>query len=96
MAEQRRAPRTRTLLGGKISWQNLGATIDCTVRNLSRTGACLVVESPFGVPDNFELVFDRDLSCHACRVVWRSAGRIGVQFEPAVRTASEPPLRWKA
>jgi hypothetical protein len=93
MAEHRTAPRTRTFLGGKISWHRLGAAIDCTVRNLSRTGACLSVESPLGVPDNFELVLDRDQSCHACRVVWRSGERIGVHFEPAALAESKAPPR---
>jgi hypothetical protein len=81
MGEHRRAPRRRTFIGGKISWFSLGASIDCVVRNLSESGACLDVDSPVGVPDRFELVFERDQFCRRpCRVVWRSAKRIGVAF----------------
>lgn len=38
MDEHRIAPRRRLLKGGKISFSN-GAVIDCTIRNLSETGA---------------------------------------------------------
>ena len=30
-------------------------TLDCVVRNLSETGACLEVASPVGIPDDFTL-----------------------------------------
>jgi hypothetical protein len=38
-AESRRAARHRVLRGSVISFHYLGATIECTVRNLSETGA---------------------------------------------------------
>jgi hypothetical protein len=95
MADRRWTSRQRTLLEGKIIWHNLGAAIDCAVRDFSRTGACLIVESPFGIPDNFELMLDRNQSCYACRVIWRTAGRIGVHFEPTALAKTEAPLRCK-
>jgi hypothetical protein len=42
MDEQRKIQRSRTLKGGTISF-NRGGAIDCTIRNLSSTGACLEV-----------------------------------------------------
>lgn len=78
--QRRRAPRTRVLRGGLISFHHLGATFECTVRNLSDTGACLMVESPVGIPNEFALVLDREKVPRRCRVVWRSANRIGVAF----------------
>jgi hypothetical protein len=76
----RAAPRRRTLKAGTISFNN-GAGIDCLVRNLSATGACLELESPVGVPNAFTLVISTDHLQRPCQVVWRSARRIGVKFE---------------
>jgi len=79
-AEQRKATRTRVLRGGVISFHHLGAVFECTVRNLSDAGACLMVESPVGIPNEFDLVLDREKRPRRCHVAWRSANKIGVEF----------------
>jgi hypothetical protein len=79
-AEKRAAVRRRTLKGGRIIFQRRGASIDCIVRDLSETGACLQVESQAGIPSTFELFITDDKSLRTCRVAWRSAKRIGVVF----------------
>lgn len=81
MNDGRRTQRSRVLRGGVISYRHLGTTIDCTVRNLSKTGGCLMVASPVGIPNEFDLVLDRDGVPRHCRVAWRAADRIGVSFE---------------
>ena len=78
--EQRRAVRHRTLKGARIVFKDERAAIQCTVRNLSDIGACLIVASPVGIPDTFHLVFDSGEPDRQCRVVWRTADRIGVEF----------------
>jgi hypothetical protein len=80
MGEHRSDPRRRTLKAGTITF-NRGAGIDCLVRNLSATGACLELESPVGVPNAFTLVVSTDNLQRPCHVAWRSARRIGVKFE---------------
>ncbi|WP_291849866.1 PilZ domain-containing protein [Bradyrhizobium sp.] len=80
MDEHRIAMRKRQLKAGKISFGNGGA-IDCTVRNLSDTGAALEVISPVGIPEQFTLVVEADNLKRPCRVVWRKEKRIGVHFE---------------
>jgi len=84
MHEQRNIRRSRTLKGGTISFHRGGA-IDCTIRNLSRTGACLEVASPVGIPDNFILFTKPDRIQHPCQVVWRKGHQIGVAFQKADR-----------
>ncbi len=59
-----------------------GAGIDCTVRNLSETGAALEVVSVVGIPTEFSLVIRSDNINYNCRVVWRKMNRIGVAFDP--------------
>jgi hypothetical protein len=46
MNDRRRDNRNRTLLGGKIIFNNRQSVIDCIVRNRSDTGACLQLNSP--------------------------------------------------
>ena len=78
--EHRAAPRRRLLKAGKISFGG-GAAIDCTVRNLSETGAALEVSSPVGIPERFTLVIEANHLHLPCRVVWRKEKRIGVHFD---------------
>jgi PilZ domain len=80
MDEHRIAPRRRQLKAGRISMDG-GGTIDCTVRNLSDTGAALEVISPVGIPEQFTLVVEADNLKRPCRVVWRKEKRIGVHFQ---------------
>ena len=80
MSELRTAPRHKTLKGGKIAFSALSASIDCVVRNLSDTGACLIVESPLGVPNRFDLVVNGERDARKCTVAWRSDKKIGVAF----------------
>jgi len=82
MKVERHSPRLRTLKGGSIIF-GLAAGIDCVIRNMSHTGACLEVESPVGIPDDFTLLIKPEIIKRKCRVAWRSPNRIGVHFVQA-------------
>lgn len=77
--DQRAAPRRRTLKGGKIVINNGFSTIQCTVRNLSATGARLQVTSILGIPDTFQLAMD-DGQKFDCTIAWRKETELGVKF----------------
>jgi hypothetical protein len=79
MDEKRKVARRRTLKAGSIAF-NRAAGIDCRVRNLSPAGACLEVASQVGIPDDFVLVIETDRLTQQCRVIWRTATRMGVEF----------------
>jgi hypothetical protein len=79
MDPQRIAPRRRILKAGSI--ESGGEVIDCTVRNLSETGAALEVVSPLFIPDRFTLIVQTEHLKRPCRIVWRKAKRIGVAFK---------------
>ena len=70
--------RHRVLKAGTIEFG--GGAIDCTVRNLSDTGAALDVTSPVGIPEHFTLFVPADGAHLSCTVVWRKEKRIGVRF----------------
>jgi len=75
--ENRIATRHRVLKGGRMHFG--GGAIDCTIRNISDTGAALDVTSPLGIPTEFVLVTDGEQ--RPCRVVWRKEKRIGITFD---------------
>jgi hypothetical protein len=79
MDEHRGHPRLRTLKSGKIVFNQKSSVLDCTIRNLSRSGACLQVVDPTGVPQNFDLLVGG--VSRACQISWRSGTRIGVIFQ---------------
>jgi hypothetical protein len=79
MVETRIAPRYRVLKAAKIEFG--GSAIDCTVRDLSTTGAALEVSSQIGIPAKFTLVVPGDGLHLPCHVVWRKEYRIGVAFD---------------
>ena len=77
--ENRNAPRRRVLKAGSISFG--GGAIDCTVRNISDTGAALEVVTPLFIPDRFDLIVPSDGLVRPCHVVWRKERRIGIVFD---------------
>jgi hypothetical protein len=78
MEEHREAKRRRVLKSGKILLIGGGA-IDCTVRNLSQTGAALEVVTPIGIPERFALAIEPGQTL-TCEVVRRTERRVGVRF----------------
>jgi hypothetical protein len=80
MEERRTNERRRALRAGKIVWNKGGSVLDCTVRNVSKTGVLIGVLSVVTVPDEFELRWDGN--ARRCIVVWRAPDRIGLKFAP--------------
>lgn len=77
--ERRKEPRIKSLKGGRIVYLNGAATRDCAIRNLSASGAKLIIDSTAGIPDQFSLLFE-DGSQRWCIVRWRKLSEIGVEF----------------
>lgn len=87
MNERRRVRRTSVYKCAKISTN--GSLRDCVVRDISAFGARLALVSTAYLPDQFSLTFDEARTLRACRVAWRSATEIGVEFsEAAFRSAA--------
>jgi PilZ domain len=78
-ADRADAPRRRTFKAGTIEFG--GGAIDCTVRNISETGAALEVVTPLFIPDRFTLFVPTEQLKRPCRIVWRREKRIGVTFD---------------
>ena len=86
MDERRASPRARRLKAGKIVLNDGRSVFECSVRNVSTTGACLLVGNGFLIPGDFKLTLNGDT--RRCDVVWRRPDRMGVSFRPAEAASS--------
>ena len=86
--ERRHELRARTLKSARILLNHHQSVINCVVRNLSSTGACLKVETTLGIPDRFDVMFDVDKSIRLCRLAWHKETQIGVEFLTADNVAA--------
>ena len=84
--------RVRVLKQGKMLLPNGMTVIDCTVRDLSETGARLLCGDPGAIPNTFRLVFPADRTMREVEVVWRRPDQLGVRFTSGVSRA--PLLKW--
>jgi hypothetical protein len=77
--ENRRAARKRVLKTGYIVFSDNVPKLECTVRNVSETGASLQVSTTIGIPTNFGVIIDGVR--RNCRSVWRTDTKIGIAFQ---------------
>ena len=78
MEERRRHPRLRSLIGGRITFNNSYSTLECMLRNTSQGGAMITCSSNAVLPRVFELFLPTKNRRMRMRIVWRDADRIGV------------------
>jgi hypothetical protein len=80
MAERRKTQRTRALIAGTVK-AGFGRGLECTIRNVSDDGACLVfAHRRTALPEEFSLTVAPDHSRRTCQLVWQSAYRVGIRF----------------
>ena len=80
MNERRAIPRHKVLKAGSIEFD--GNAVDCTIHNVSETGAGIEVASPFGIPHEVTLnILTQHVRQHGY-IVWRKERRIGVTLSP--------------
>jgi hypothetical protein len=80
MDEHRSSRRQRVLKSGKIIYNNGSIVIDCTIRNISETGAQLQIPTSVGIPDRFDFSETMGGTRRPVMVLWRKGDRIGIRF----------------
>src|SRR5665647_697097 len=75
------AVRQRTFLKGIVYFDNRNISIECTVRDLSDTGARIVFSTVVSVPDIIELYIPQRQMTLPATVRRRDQFEIGVSFE---------------
>lgn len=78
MDDRRRMPRSRTFKSGTIALAD--GSVDCLVRNLSTSGACLEIKGTATIPKTFKLIVKPDNVFRTCEVIWQERHRVGVVF----------------
>ena len=96
--ESRRAhPRIRTLLEGRVVFNNRFSLLDCVVRDLSEGGARLEFPTAFELPPVFELEAPKKNLRVWARRVWSGGTQHGVSFfEPSANEQMNPLSEFKA
>ncbi len=87
-AERRSERRLRALKAARIVFNGGHSVFDCTLRNLSPSGALIEVPSMLGMPMRFEMLMDQGATRHFCSVRWHTERMMGVRFEDAAQKAA--------
>jgi PilZ domain len=80
LENNRIAHRARVLKSAKIVSLNGWSVMDCTVRDLSETGAKLICADPLSVANVFRFLIPSENAIRDARVVWRRNGMLGIEF----------------
>lgn len=78
-ANARHAERRKMLKEGKVVLSNW-TTIDCTIRDLSNTGARLTFSAPTGLPDEIKLLFVSGQRMRDAKTIWQKGLSAGLEF----------------
>lgn len=84
--ESRAEHRSRTLKRGQVRIDGGKSLIDCTIRDLTETGAKLRFEDAFPLPPQFDLFIVDAKAIWPARSAWQKGNEAGVEF-----FATEPP-----
>ena len=76
----RRSPRQRVLKTAKIFRLNGAHAVDCVIRDISETGARIVVKDQLALPNELKFVVPSDGFMLIARVVWRKGDLAGLLF----------------
>jgi PilZ domain len=92
MQDRRESVRDKVFLGGVAEINSRGSTMDCVVRNLSDTGACIELDTAAGIPDEVNLTVARKGRSFLATMIWRQANRVGLAFRAMVTDTQESDL----
>ena len=93
MMERRKELRSRTILGGVISFNKRQSTLECCVRDLSGRGARVEFNDTALLPDTFDLTIACKAATFRARTSWRTQTAAGVRFIDDATSAAVP-LDW--
>lgn len=99
MAEIRKAPavqksraaaRQRVLFGGKIVHGDGAFSVDCTIRDLSESGAKITLGQRVSIPNDVYFIELRLGVAYAAQVAWRRTPNFGLRFVKRIDLATAP------
>ncbi len=80
MSETRSTDRLRALMRAQAIFNNGCSSHDCQIRNISKSGAKLILSASFALPEQFDLHVPARQKTYRATVRWRSSTEVGVAF----------------
>lgn len=87
MTDKRAGERARTFIKGRLMFGAGVMSADCDVRNLSPTGAKIMVDEEIPIPNEFTLDLPSKSRSFKATVAWRHGDEVGLAFEPEAAPA---------
>jgi PilZ domain len=82
--EKRKSARLKSFLRGFVRTIDNGSTIDCLVRDISKTGAKLKFRCKPSITDALELHIPATRQVFRSKVVWNEDSEVGISFDSIV------------
>jgi hypothetical protein len=94
--EQRKAPRKPVLLTSKLVFDNGAHVVDCTIRDISATGARVAVAPGRSIPGELYLLDLANRMAYLATVVSERANGYGLKFSKTLKLSdvTAPELRY--
>ncbi len=95
-ADGRMATRRRTLTCGKIVYGDGAYTYDCTIREISASGARIGIAGSIVIPRAFFLIDQKRGTAFEAELIWRNGTQAGLRFHAAhdLAALSDPQLSY--
>ena len=77
---KRKAVRSRVLKGAKIVSMDKWSVVDCTIRDLSTTGARIICGDQAAVANEFRFMIPSENTICTAKVIWRREDMLGIVF----------------
>ena len=77
---KRVARRSRVLKSAKLVHMKNWTLVDCTIKDISSTGAKLICGDQYSVADEFRFMIPSDNTIQPAKVVWRKDNMLGIEF----------------
>jgi hypothetical protein len=78
--EKRRSTRSRVFLGGELLFGSQFPPVECHVKNISREGASIIVQSSAPLPDRFDLVIRKTNERHHAAITRSNGRQLGIAY----------------
>ena len=91
IVDTRDAPRQRGLFAGRVASRDGLMMFDCRVRDLSETGARIVLKEGQCIPRHVFLTHSRSATAFECEVTWTHPPQFGLKFLREVYRGDEEP-----
>jgi hypothetical protein len=82
MIEHRAIVRQKSFMQGRVFFNHRHSSMDCTIRDFTKSGGRLQFSEVVALPDAFEIYIPAKDSYFQTRVVWHVGNEVGVAWAP--------------